>query len=185
MSPTHTLYRFSVDDYEQMIESGILDENSRVEFIRGRVVQKMPVGDRHAACVKRFNRLMNQRVGDRAVIGVQDPVRFDDSVPEPDLSLLRPREDFYESVAPRPADVFLLVEVSDTTIDYDRDVKGPLYAEAGVPEYWIVNLNDDTLEVQRQPRTDGTYADVKTLSRGQQVEVAALPGIVVSVDEMF
>jgi len=185
MSQTIVRHRFSVDDYEQMIDFGILTENDRLELIRGEVYKKMPIGDRHCSSINRVTRLMVRRTGDRAIVSIQNPVRFPDSEPEPDLSLLRPRGDFYESGKPRPADVLLLIEISDTTIDFDRDVKRQLYAEAGISEYWILNLNDDTLEVHRQPQPDGTYRDVQILHRGQQIEVQALPGVVLTVDEML
>lgn len=185
MPQMRTRYRFSVDDYEQMIEFGILDENRRIELIRGEIIDKMPIGDRPMAGVNRLNRCLSRGVGDRAIVSVQNPIRFPDSEPEPDVALLRPREDFYESGKPRPADVLLIIEVADTTVDYDRDEKRPLYAEAGVPEYWIVNLIDDAVEVHRQPRPDGTYADVRVLRRGQQLDIAALPGLTITVDAVL
>jgi Uma2 family endonuclease len=185
MAQTMVRHRFSVDDYEQMIDFGILSENDRVELIRGEILEKMSIGERHGASVNRLNRLFNRRAGDRAIVSVQNPVRFPDSEPEPDVSLLEPRDDFYESAKPLPADVLLLVEVSDTTIDYDRDVKRPLYAEARIREYWIVNLNDDTLEVHRDSQPDGTYRDVQIVRRGQQIEVAALPGVILMLDEIL
>src|SRR4051794_17446086 len=100
-------HRFSVDDYEQMIEFGILTENDRVELIRGEIIDKMPIGDPHIASVNRLNRLLNRRVGDLAIVSVQNPIRLADSEPEPDVALLQPREDFYASGKPRPADVLL------------------------------------------------------------------------------
>jgi Uma2 family endonuclease len=178
-------YRFTVDDYELMGKFGILDENDRVELIRGEIINKMTIGDSHAACVKRLNRLLNGLIGTRVVIGIQDPVRLDDSVPEPDVSILQPRDDLYKSATPRPADVILLIEVADSTLDIDRDTKGPLYAEAGIPEYWIVNLNGDVLEVHRQPRPDGSWGDVRLLRRGQTADVAGLPGLSVTVDDIL
>ena len=120
-----------------------------------------------------------------ALISIQDPIRLADSEPEPDVALLQPREDFYAARTPEPADVLLAIEVSDTSLEFDRDVKRPLYAAAGITEYWIVNLQDDCLEVYRQPQPDGTYRNVQTLRRGQQVEVAALPGVTLAVAEIL
>jgi Uma2 family endonuclease len=168
-----------------MIQVGILDENDRVELIRGQLVAKMSIGDEHAARVKRLNRQITISAGARAIVGVQDPVRLADSVPEPDISLLRPRADFYASGSPTPADVFLIVEVADSSLDYDRDVKGPLYAENGIAEYWIANLVDRCLEVHRQPRPDGTYAAVQTLRPGDTTDVVALPGVTVAVADIL
>jgi hypothetical protein len=178
-------HRFTVDDYEEMIKRGILTENDRVELIRGEILEKMAIGNAHAAGVKRLNRLFSNRVGDRAIVGVQDPILLTDSEPEPDVTLLQPRDDFYATVTPRPADVLLLVEVSDSTLADDQNIKRPLYAQARIGEYWIVNLVDDCLEVYRQPQPDGTYRDVQILRRGQQVEIAALPGIIFEVADLL
>ena len=185
MPLTLVRHRFTVDDYEQMINFGILTENSGVELIRGEIVKKSIMSDRHCASVKRLNRFFSRGVGECAIVSVHNPVRFPDSEPEPDLSVLRPKADFCAAGKPRAADVLLLIEVSDTSLDQDRDIKRPLYAQAGIPEYWILNLIDDTLEVHRQPQPDGTYKDVQILQRGQQVEVAALPGVILTVAEML
>src|SRR5262245_23276363 len=106
-------HRCSVTLYEKMIDDGILKEDDRVELIRGEIVAKMPIGKQHAACVKRVNRLFNSLLGDRAVVSVQDPIKFADSEPEPDIALLVPTGDYYASDSPTPADVLLIVEVAD------------------------------------------------------------------------
>lgn len=178
-------FRLTVPRYERMIEVGILDENDRVELIRGQLVAKMSIGDERAACVKRLNRQLTTLAGARAIVGVQDPVRLADSVPEPDISLLQPRADFYASRSPTPTDVFLIIEVADSSLDYVQNGKGPLYAENGIPEYWIANLVDRCLEVHRQPRPNGTYADVRTLRPGDTAGVAALPGVSVAVSDIL
>jgi hypothetical protein len=177
--------KFSVAEYHQMIRAGILDENDNVELIRGDIVLKPPKTTRRCSCVDRMNDLFFRRLSRRAIISIHDPVRLHDSEPEPAVMLLRPKADFYESGKPRPPDVLLLIEVSDTSIDYDRAVKGTLYAKANIGEFWILNLNDDTLEVYRDPQADGTYRDVRILRRGDQIEIAALPGVVVQVDELL
>ncbi len=185
MPLTRTRHRFTVDDYEQMVEYGILTENDRVELIRGEIVTKMPIGDQHIACVNRLNRLFGRRVGESAIVSIQNPIRLPDSEPEPDLALLRPREDFYASGKPQPDDIFLVIEVADTTLDYDREDKRSLYAEAAIPEYWIVNLVNRCLEVYRQPRPDGHFADVNSIYAGQEIDVIAIPGISVAVAEIL
>lgn len=119
------------------------------------------------------------------IVSSQDPVRLPDSEPDPDISLLRPHADFYASVHPQPADIPLIVEVADTSLDYDRDVKRPMYAEAGIVEYWIVNLIHDSLEAYRGPRPDGTYQEERVLRRGESTDIAALPGVVIAVDEIL
>jgi Uma2 family endonuclease len=185
MQLTRTHHRFTVDDYEQMIEYGILTENDRVELIRGEIVTKKPIGDSHVACVNRLNRLFGRRVGESAIVSIQNPIRLPDSEPEPDLALLRPRQDFYASGKPRPEDIFLVIEVADTTLDYDREDKRSLYAEAGIPEYWIVNLIDRCLEVYRQPLRDSHFADVISPYTEEEISLIAMPGISIAVAEIL
>jgi Uma2 family endonuclease len=183
--PTGTHHHFTVDEYLRMIEFGILTKNDHVELIRGEVIDRMTIGDPHAACVTRLGRSLHARVGDFALVRVQCPIRLADSRPEPDVSLTELRDDYYASGAPLPPDVFLVVEVADSSIDIDREEKRPLYAQAGIAEYWIVNLNDDTVEVCRQPRPDGTYANVQTKRRGDRLDFVALPGVTLAVDEIL
>ncbi len=183
--PVRRRFLYSVDIYEQMIKFGILTEDDRVELIRGEIVEKMSIGDPHAACVKKSSRFFHRSVGDRVVVGVQDPVRLLDSVPEPDISILGWREDYYRSSTPRPADVLLLIEVSDSSLDEDRDVKGSLYAENGIADYWILNLVDGCLEVRRGPRADGIYGEVVIYRRGQSVAPLFDPALVIAVDDLL
>ncbi len=184
MSAVLTRHRFTVDEYEEMIQFGIIDESHRVEFIRGEVLDKMSIGDPHAACVKGLNRWFGKHLPDVVLLGIQDPIRLTDSRPEPDVSLLVPRDDLYVSSAPQPADIYLLIEVADSSIDFDRDIKGPLYAENGIREYWIVNLNDRTLEVYRQPGPAG-YAEVRVLQRGDRTDLTTFPNLSLDVDSLF
>lgn len=177
--------RYSVGDYEEMIRRGVLTKYDKVVLIRGEIVPKMPIGPKHAFSVKKANKVMMTRAGDRAVVGISDPVRLADSEPEPDLYLALPPIERYTTRHPEPPDILLLVEVSDSFLAADRNLMKELYAEAGIVEYWIVNLVDECLEVHRGPRPDGTYQDERVLKRGESVEVAALPGVVVAVDELF
>jgi Uma2 family endonuclease len=178
-------HRFTVTDYHRMGEAGIFAEDDRVELIDGEVVQMTPIGSRHAGCVKRLNRLLGAAVGDRAVVAVQDPIALHpDSEPQPDLALLRPRADFYGGGHPGPADVWLVVEVADRSLAFDRGVKVPLYARAGVPELWIVDLAGDGVETYRRP-AGGRYAEVQRLGRGQRLGCAAFPGLDVAVDDVL
>ena len=156
---------FTVGEYYRMAEADILTEADRVELIAGQIVAMSPIGSRHAACVKRLNLLLGKMVGDSMLIGVQDPIALDAySEPEPDLVLLRPRADFYADAHPVAADVLLAVEVADTSADYDREVKLPLYAQAGLPEVWLIDLQKGRIEVFAQPQ-GGAYQ--------QRVEVTA------------
>ena len=178
-------HRFTVDEYLRMIELGILTKNDHVELIHGEVVEKMTIGAPHSACVKRFNRLLHARVGDRALISIQSPIRLSESRPEPDVALVKERDDYYASGDPLPPDIFLIVEIADTSIDIDREGNRPLYAQAGITECWIVDLNAGAVEVYRQPRPDGTYADVQIKRRGDRLDIAALLGVTLAVDEIL
>ncbi len=185
MSARRVPHRFSVPEYERMIELGLLTEDDRVELLRGEIVAKMPIGDPHIGCVNRLNRFLQLGARERAIISVQDPIRLADSEPEPDVSLLVPRDDFYASGKAGPADIMLLIEVADASLEDDREVKRPLYAENGIAEFWIVNLVDRCVEVHRQPRPDGTYADTRTIPPGESVEITALPGLTLPVAEIL
>lgn len=168
-----------------MIALRILKEDDRVELIRGEIVAKMPIGDVHIAAVNRLNRILFQAVGDRATLSMQNPIRLIDSEPEPDVALLTPHDDDYASGKPGPSDLLLLIEIADSSLEDDRDVKGPLYAENGIADFWIVNLVDKYLEVRRQPRTDGTFAEVRSLGAGDVVDILALPGVSVPVADLL
>ncbi len=178
-------HRFSLDQYERMIESGILNKYDRVELIRGEIVEKMTIGEPHAACVMRLNRYFTRLLGDQVLVGIQSPIVAAESRPEPDVTLLSPREDFYSTATPCPADILLLIEVADSTIGSDRTDKLSLYAEAGVCEYWIANLNNDTVEVYRDPQPDGTYADAHVATLGEMLTILSLPGVSITVDQFF
>lgn len=177
--------KFSVLEYNQMPQAGILKENERVELIRGEIVNMSPIGRHHAACVNRLNQLFSQRLSDRVIVAAQNPVELDDySEPEPDIALLEPKADFYESGHPKPGEIFLIVEVGDSTIKYDREVKIPLYAEDNIIEVWLVDINEQCLEVYRQP-TAGGYGQVQKLRRGQSLSIQQFPGINLKVDEIL
>jgi hypothetical protein len=158
-----------------MAEAGILTENDRVELIDGEIVEMVPIGHNHAGGVNRFNRLFSLCFADAAIVSVQNPVRLGEySEPEPDLALLRPRADFYASAHPTPADVLLLVEIADTSLDFDRGVKAPLYARAGIPEVWLVDLGGETVAVYREPSPEG-YRATRVLRAGERVATLAFP----------
>ena len=142
------LHRFSVEDYHRMGEAGILHEDSRVELIRGQVIDMTPIGTPHLAMVNRLNSLLAIALHGRATVSPQNPVRLPDgSEPQPDVTILKWRADYYRRRRPEAQDVLLLIEVSDSSLDYDRNVKVPLYAEGGIPESWIVNLEEWCIEV--------------------------------------
>ena len=182
---TVTHHRFTVDEYEQMIDKGILAENERVELIRGEVVEKIVIGPLHSATVKRINRLLTTRLLALAIVSVQDPIVVDDSEPEPDLAMLAPRDDFYAPSKPKSSDVLLVIEVADTSLAYDRDIKLPLYAQAGIQEFWIVNLTESKVEAYRQPRASGCYTLRSDLARGEMLSLLAYSEATLLVDEVL
>ncbi len=167
-----TRKQFSIDEYERMIEGGVFDKEDRLELIRGEIVEMAPIGLRHAACVARLTKLFERTVGDVAIVSVQNSIRLPKkSQPQPDVALLRWRDDFYSGRRPTPGDVSLLVEVAESSLAADRGVKLPLYAEAGVPEVWIVDLSQDAVEVYSNP-SGSAYQNVRRAAKG---EALALP----------
>jgi Uma2 family endonuclease len=185
MSTTLTTRRFTVEEYYRMAEVGILEPGERVELIEGEIVRMAAIGSPHSGTVIRLNRLLTAGAGDRALVSVQNPVRLGRfSEPQPDVALLRPRDDDYTTAHPGPGEVLLVVEVADTTLDYDREVKAPLYAAAGIPEYWLVNLVDDAVEVYRQPE-EGGYRESDRLKDGEVLRLSRLPGLELPVDEVL
>src|SRR5215468_1352903 len=142
MAATFRMRRFTVDEYHKMGETGILAADERLELIAGRIIVREPIGSRHASTVDRLNRLWTSRLGERAIVRIQNPVRFakEDSEVQPDVLLLRPRDDFYTTAHPVAADVLLLIEVADATLRLERRVRLPLYARVGVREAWLCDL---------------------------------------------
>lgn len=168
-----------------MGETGIFTEDDRVELLDGQIYTMSPVGRRHAACVKRINRLFTKRADDQAIVSVQDPVELNDhSEPEPDIALLLFRADFYEERLPTAADVLLLIEVSDATLRFDKEVKLPLYAESGIAEVWIIDLKKASIEVYSHPR-NGVYQEQQTVKRGQNLTPQQLPSLTLTVQELL
>ena len=178
-----TRWRFTVHDYHRMGEAGILHEDDRVELIEGELVEMTAIGTRHFSCVNRLNRLLVMNVGDEAIVSVQNPVRLNVyNEPQPDLAVIRPRD--YRESLPEPDDVLLLIEVSDTTLAYDRNVKLPLYARAGIGEVWIANLPAETIERYTDPSGDG-YRRAEHKRRTETLQPAAFPGLTPTVIEIL
>ena len=178
-------HRFTVDEYEQMIEQGILTENDRIELIHGEIVEKMVIGPLHIAVVNRLNRLLNTRLSDATFVSIKSPIVLSDSQPEPDVALLLPRDDFYATSKPKSSDVLLVIEVSDSSLNYDREVKLPMYALGGIQELWIVNLVESKIEVYRQPLPTGVYPSRTDFGRGESLCLAGLPDVSFEVDSIL
>ena len=184
-APTITKRRFSVKEYYLMADAGILNPRDRVELIDGEIVQMAAIGSYHAACVDTLTRLFIETLGRRVIVRVQGPVRLSDrSEPEPDVTLLRPHADAYQDAHPRPADVMLIVEVSHSTVEYDRDVKTPLYAAVGIPELWLVNLDEDFIDGLSDPDGAG-YRTARHYVRGERIAPAPLPDAALEVSEIL
>jgi Uma2 family endonuclease len=176
---------FTADEYYRLADVGILSRDERVELLDGDIVEMTPIGIRHAACVDRLNALVQRFVNGRAIVRVQSPIRLDPhSEPQPDLSILKARADFYASGHPTPADVLLVIEVAHSSVGFDRDVKVPLYARSGIPEVWLVELEEGRVEIFAQPAPDG-YRRSHLAVRGERVTCAALPDFSLSVDEII
>jgi Uma2 family endonuclease len=174
-------HKLDVDDYRRMAEAGILGPEDRIELIDGDLIDMAPIGEAHAAIVTRLAEALFIACAGRAIVSPQNPVRLDRrSEPQPDLAILRRRADFYASERPGPADILLLVEVADTSLRFDRTVKLPLYARAGIGEVWIVDLKRGTLDAYRRPVGEG-YAESVTHHAGDQIALALAPDIAVEV----
>ena len=171
---------FTVDEYYEMARVGILKPDERVELLDGEIVRMNAIGSPHAWCVKRLTRTFYQ-LDDRYLISVQDPLRLDiRSEPEPDIVILQP--DTPEDRHPEPRDVFLVIEVADSSISVDRQRKRPMYARAGIPEYGIVDLNADRIEIYRDPLSSrGRFRSVTLLGRGDRISPLFAPDIPVEV----
>jgi len=171
-------HRFNVKQYHEMYTSGILTDCDRTELIHGDLLTMSPINRRHAACVNRLTYLLSC-LGKRAIVAVQNPIHLsDDSEPQPDVAILKWQDDFYAKGHPIPSDILWLIEVSDTTIGVDRRIKVPLYTESGIVETWLINLNDDCIEVYRQ-------GEGLILHRGDQIASLAFPDVLFEVAEIL
>lgn len=165
---------FTVSEYYRLARHGILNGSDRVELLDGRIYEMAPIGSGHAQCVRRLTELLVLRVAPRALVSIQNPVRLNDrSEPEPDVALLEPK-DVYGRRHPGPEDVLLLIEVADSSLDFDRDVKPLLYARAGIRELWVLALREERVHAYRRPGPDG-YAEHAVVERGGALPITALP----------
>ncbi len=176
---------FTADEYQRMGEAGIFPPGDRVELIDGEILTMSPIGSLHAAAVARATYALMTATTGLCTVRVQSPVRLNrNSEPEPDLVLAKSRDDFYAAAHPGPSDVLLVIEVAETTLRFDREVKGPLYARNGIVEYWLVDLTGERLTRHRTPENDG-YRDVVTLSRGQALSPLQLPDFEIRTDDLI
>lgn len=176
---------FTVDEYHQMIDAGVLTEDDRVELLEGEIVTMTAMGSPRAGCADRLNHLFNRQIRDEAIVRIQSPIQLSEfSEPEPDVALLRPRPDFYAGSHPKPEEVLLAVEVAETSVGYDRGTKIPAYGRAGIAEAWLVDLVDEVIEVYSAPSAQG-YREVRRLWRGDSLTSQALPDVELAVDDVL
>lgn len=174
----------TVEDFHRMAEAGIFGENERVELIDGELIEMPPIGPQHADIVNYINRVFARQVGDDKLVTIQNPVHLDRyGEVYPDAVIVRNRR--YFDAHPHPEDVFLIIEVSDTTLDYDRDMKIPRYAAHGIREVWIINVPERCVEIYRQPRPEERrYESIQRVEHGT-LAVQEIPKVTLGVSELF
>ncbi len=178
-------HRITVDEYYRMAEVGLLAPDARVELIEGEIIDMAPVGTNHGSVVNDLTDLFVHAVGDRGIVQIQGVVRLDgSSEPQPDVAVLVRRDHRFRRVHPSPADVLLLIEVSDSTLRYDRNVKVPLYARHGIPEVWIVDLQNAELHRWCEPE-DGRYLHQSTTKTPGVTPIVKLPGIEIGLSKVL
>ena len=174
----------SVKEYHKMGEVGILAPDDRLELINGEIIKMSPLNSKHTSHVKRITALFYRLLDGQVTISIQDPVELNDySEPEPDIAVLKFREDFYAEKHPLPVDVILLVEVADSTVVTDKKVKMPLYAKSGIPELWIVNLQENVIEVYKD-NEGGVFKTQKSFKKGDTLPLSNFD-ISIKVDQIL
>ncbi len=179
-------FLFDVETYHRLGEADIFHPDTRTELIEGEIIIMSPIGKRHAAKINRIVRLFTARLKNTAIVSVQNPMALPGSKSEfvPDVVLLEPREDFYEDELPNPENVLLLIEVCDTTLNYDRKKKLPLYARYGVRETWLVNLVDGVIEIYTEPK-NAKYSICRIAQSGEKISPLAFPKLKIKVDDIL
>lgn len=182
-SPRHM--PISVEVYHLMAQRGAFHPDERVELVGGRIFDMSPVGSVHARCVKFLNAFFSAQAGRRFIVSVQDPIILDDeSEPQPDIAVLRHVDDYYKNELPHAKDVLLIVEVADTSVDFDRSVKLQRYAQAGIPEAWLIDLINDRVEIHYAPEKSG-YDRSKIYQRGENASSETMPGITLPAGDIL
>lgn len=174
------LYKWTVSEFHQMAAAGIIEEDAHVELLHGQIVHMSPVGKFHAACVSFLNDWLTQQLRSDFIIRVQDPIKMDDhSEPEPDIAVVKRRADFYASHLPGPDDIELLIEVADSSLQKDQEIKAPLYANFGIKEFWLVDLSKQALHHYTQPMS-GAYQQRQTFTLDDHFEHPLLGTVVIN-----
>jgi Uma2 family endonuclease len=183
--PVLATHRFTTKEYYRMAETGLLRPDARVELLDGQIIDMSPIGPLHSGLVNRLTHLFARLPKGRYLVAVQNPVHLDEhSEPQPDLMLLKPKAGDYTDAHPKPADVLLLIEISDTSLHYDREEKLPAYGRAGISEVWIVNALERNIEIYRDPHLTG-YGSATVLRAGDKASPLAFPDLAVDVAELM
>ncbi len=177
---------FTVDEFYRMAQAGFFGpDHRRLELVGGEILEPMPIGPAHAAAVTRLHSMFSQRLGQRFIVRSQNPIRLGEfSEPQPDLTVLRYRADFYRDAHPKPEDVVLLIEVADSTLDFDLGDKARVYASAGISEYWVLDLTGERVRVFRRP-DQGEFTETRIAGPDQSLEPREMPGFAVTVRELL
>jgi Uma2 family endonuclease len=176
---------FTAEQFFQMIATGILTKHDHVELLEGEILEMTPIGRSHAACRANLIRMFILGIDGRGIVWSPGTIRLSDrSAPQPDLAVLRPNPRKYRDAYPIPDDVLLLVEISDSSLRRDRELKLPMYARAGIQEYWIVDVQDEVVDVYTSP-ANLNYASARTFRRGEFISPAAFPDLAIAVDDIF
>ena len=176
---------FNVDEYYRMARAGVLKPDDRVELIEGEIIKMSPIGSPHAACVSRLEYLLHNLDQRKVMVRIQSPIRLDNfSEPVPDVAIVKPRRDFYSARHPVPSDVFVIIEVANTSVVADRHIKVPLYARSLIPEVWLVNLSKNVIETYFNPG-EGSYHNSRKYKRGETVVAHSIPGLKFEVKDIL
>jgi Uma2 family endonuclease len=178
-------YRITADEYFRMVEAGALRPDARVELIEGEIIDMPPIGSRHAAVIERLDDLLVPRLAGRAMVRVQHSIVLNEhSMPQPDVAVVAPRDDYYEHAHPRARDVLLIIEVSDSTLSFDRDVKAALYARNEIPEFWVVDLAGSVVTRRHSPRA-GAYTESVVVGPRDSLAIDAFPDVRIDLSVIF
>ncbi len=178
-------HRITVVEYHQMAAAGILKREDQVELISGEIIEMSPISPGHAGTVDRLNKLLNLKIDDSVIVRIQNPIQLDNySEPQPDIALVKARDDFYAKAHPTPDDVLLTVEVAESSVVRDRMIKMPAYANALISELWIVDLQADLIEVYTEP-ANGSYRSIRKVRRGGTLSPQALPVVDLKAEEVL
>ena len=175
----------NIEEYHKMAEAGILNSHDKVELINGEIIHMSPIGSKHQSVVDKLTYLFNRGLQDKAIIRVQGPIQIKDwSEPEPDITLLKTKSDFYSKQHPKSKDIYLVVEVADSSLEFDKEVKLPIYAKAKIKEYWIVNLIDNQIEIYHTPQDD-IYKQITIAKIGDKISCKAFSKKLISVKDIL